>query len=186
MKYVWVILVLFFFLFLLTEVPGTITPSPQLNMTVAQKLPRQVTVMWPHLWDNDPHQLYTLSPFLLHVLNHRIMWLLLNNKYNTRFCMSGYPPALITVITLQGLRSLEEIMAVFMLFVCLFVFYESKLSCFEVSCTFSLWALICKCWHNWSIMPVIYREIVAFVEKHHSRPGVGSECSKTLRKLLVP
>lgn len=57
-------------------------------------------------------------------------------------------------------------------FICLFVFYESKLSCFEVSCTFLLWALIEECWHNWSIIPVIYRGIFAFVEKHHSRPGI--------------
>lgn len=50
--------------------------TTQLSVTVVWRLQSQVIVLWPHLRVNDSHQLCTLSSFLLHLLNHSIIWLL--------------------------------------------------------------------------------------------------------------
>lgn len=73
----------------------------------------------------------------------------------------------------KRLRRNHGVYLIFLIFnIYLFICHKWKLSCFEVSCIFSLWALIGEYWHNWSIILVIYRDISNLDEKHRSMPGI--------------
>lgn len=45
-----------------------------------------------------------------------------------------------------------------------------------------LWTLTGEYWHTWSIMPMTHGKVFAFIEKHHSRPGIWIRVGQSIKK----
>lgn len=164
--------------------------TTQLSVTVVWRLQSQVIVLWPHLWVNDSHQLCTLSSFLLHLLNHSIIWLLQQQTQHplissfVNVTLSTCFNYFLNPSRFKRLRRNNGAHSGSFSFVYLFVFQASKLSCSEVSWSFSPWSLIGKCLHNWSIMSMMGR-CLPLLKSNAPGHKFGWKCDKALQKLLV-
>lgn len=164
--------------------------TTQLSVTVVWRLQSQVIVLWPHLWVNDSHQLCTLSSFLLHLLNHSIIWLLQQQTQHplissfVNVTLSTCFNYFLNPSRFKRLRRNNGAHSGSFSFVYLFVFQASKLSCSEVSWSFSPWSLIGKCLHNWSIMSMMGR-CLPLLKSNAPGQEFGWKCDEALQKLLV-